>query len=33
MYLATVLLVGSEGNLQVMKKVVTTVGRFGDYII
>ena len=22
---------GSEGNLQVVKKVVTTVGRFGDY--
>ena len=29
MYLATVLRVG---NLQVVKKVVTTVGRFGDYI-
>ena len=23
---------GQEGNLQVVKKVVTTVGRFGDYI-
>ena len=23
---------GPEGNLQVVKKVVTTVGRFGDYI-
>ena len=23
---------GSEGNLQLAKKVVTTVGRFGDYI-
>ena len=23
---------GLEGNLQVVKKVVTTVGRFGDYI-
>ena len=22
---------GREGNLQVVKKVVTTVGRFGDY--
>ena len=22
---------GPEGNLQVVKKVVTTVGRFGDY--
>ena len=24
---------GSEGNLQVAKKVVTSVGRFGDYIV